>query len=138
MISEKKLQTISGKPATLYAGHIVPSFWGECELHHTEDGIIHSINEGTSLTYIHDSQIDSIECSLRRNPFWMILGLSTIGLLGIGIIFIVMYFFMLNRCVLIYSAGNCLAIYTDKNDLTFHEFHKCTMVKINIQNKINQ
>ncbi len=69
-------------------------------------------------------KVDSVEVITKWNAIWLILWLVTLLVFGLGIVFLVLYFFMKERFLIIISWNNVQAVAVrSSNDIkAFHDF----------------
>lgn len=82
----------------------------------TEDRVIEITKKFIASRYceIRVSRIDSVEITEQGISWLLILGFMTIALYGIGLIFIILYFFIKQKYLLIYSGSNMIAVQIQK------------------------
>ena len=109
---EAMLATVSGKIARVSWGHVVPTSAGRTDFRLTPTQVmqytLHWGLEGE--TRIPLAEVDSVDIGDVRNPIWLILGIFTLALYGLGIIFIIVYFLTKRRVMSIRSRANALAM----------------------------
>lgn len=84
----------------------------------TEDRLIEVTKKFVASRYceIRVSCIDSVEIVEQGITFLLFLGFGTLWLYGIGIIFIVLYFFFKNKYLVIHSRSNVMAVQVLRNN----------------------
>lgn len=107
------LAEITGKPASsiAFAG-AVASFFGYSTLQLYDDRIVGKskrIISGNDVI-ISLEKVDSVELMTKGNAIWLILGILTLPAFGFGLIFIVLYFLLKERFLIMISGNNVQAI----------------------------
>ena len=123
------LASVSGKPAKGSYGMVVPSMFGRTTLFLFKDYIV----EQTKRIVAHRdseillSEIDSGEIEVKGNPLWIVLGVLTIALFGLGIIFFFVYFLKKHKFLIIRSKSNAQLVCIKGDDSQFREFMKAVL-----------
>ncbi len=103
---------ISGKPATVSYGLVSPAVFGKTSLSLTENRVIESTKRIIASRYceIILSEVESVEICEGGYPLLLILGFVTLSLMGLGLIFFVLYFLIKCKYLIIRSQGNAQVV----------------------------
>ena len=98
---------ISGKPAAVSYGIVAPATFGKTSLSLTDNRVIESTKRIIASRYceIILSEVESVEINEGGYPALLALGFLTIGF-GVGLIFLVMYFLIKCKYLIVRSHGN--------------------------------
>lgn len=109
---ETPVASVAGKLATVSFGHVVPTMFGRTEFRLSATQVMQESHRWGLVgeSRIPIQEIDSVDYGDVRNPLWLVLGLLTLMLYGLGIIFIIVYFVAKRRVMSIRSRANALAM----------------------------
>jgi hypothetical protein len=106
------LNFVVGKPVSAWGMAMVPASYGKTTLQLMET----RVSERTRRPIIRRdcslllTEIDSGEIATHGNPLWIALGAATIAMFGLGIIFIILFFFLKHRFLVIRSHSGQIAV----------------------------
>ncbi len=102
------LLEVTGKPAFANLGVVSPSMFGQTTFQLMETRIVEKTKRAIARRYCEVllCEVDSAEIVEDGNPVLLVLGFLTVGLFGIGLLFIILYFFIKNRYFIIRSGNN--------------------------------
>jgi hypothetical protein len=97
----------TGRPATAYYGIISPAAYGKTTLTVTSNTVVERTKRAIATRYCEApiGKIDSVEIVEDGNPLFLALGLTTL-MFGIGIIFLVLYFVIKYKYLVVRSGNN--------------------------------
>lgn len=127
----KPLAQIQGKRAIAKFGALSPAFLGKTTIELHKDRIV-EITTGPIAKrncQVLACEIDSAEIRTAGNPLWLVLGILTLGLFGLGLLFILLYFLAKNRFFLVTSSSNLVAaaIKNKGSEAEYEKFMKNTL-----------
>lgn len=127
------ITSVTGKPAMASFGQIAPSSWGQTQLHLLSNRVVERSKWVVSSREceVPLSEIDSVEIATRGNPMLLVLGFCTLALFGLGIVFIVLYFFIMkNRFLVIRSRNNAQIVCIRGDDAPARNFMQQTIAAV--------
>ena len=113
MIDQQATAMITGRPATLtVGGWLVPSWSGRTTLQIKGARVVEDTRR--FLTQRHREliigEVDSAEIAYQGSPTLLILGVFTFPLLGFGLLFILLHFFIRERYLIIRTRSSSVAM----------------------------
>jgi hypothetical protein len=114
------LTEVSGKPVS----GAYPSMFGNTRLRIFERRIVETTKRiiFRRRAEILPADVDSVEMTTLGNPVWLVLGILTLALFGLGIVFIVLYFFTKNRFLIVRSRSNVMAVTIEGDEKPYRVF----------------
>lgn len=105
------LASIDGKRVISKFGTLTPAFFGTTIVELHKDRLIEYTSGPIASRECHflASDIDSVEIVTTGNPLWLVLGIATIAIFGLGLLFILLYFVFKHRFFVICSGNNVMA-----------------------------
>lgn len=125
------LASVKGKRAYAKLGGLTPAMFGSTVLELHKDRVV-ELTKGPILSrdcHVSIFEIDSAEIVACGNQLYLVLGLATLPFFGLGLIFILLYFLMKHKFLVIHSSSNVLALNIRGDDTEFHEF-KSNAIKL--------
>ena len=116
--------TVSGKAATASIGTVAPAMFGTTTLQLYETRVVETtklIIAGRDSELLL-SELDSAELTTKGNPLWLLLGILTLWLFGIGLIFIIVYFFAKHRFLIVRSMSNVQIVGIKGDEQPYRDF----------------
>lgn len=115
--AKQPLSIIEGKRAIAKFGTLTPSMFGATTLELHADRVV---ERSKGIVYARTchllaTDIESAEVVAAGNPILLTLGILTLPLFGLGLLFIILYFFQKHKFLLIASGGN-VAVMAIKGD----------------------
>ncbi len=106
------LAEVEGPRAIAKFGTLAPAFLGSTIIQLHEDRVIEYTTGPIAARECHllATEIDSVEILTTGNPLWLLLGVLMLPVYGLGLIFLVLFFFIKHRFLAIRSAGNVVAV----------------------------
>ncbi len=103
---------ISGKPTSQTFSNITAATFGKSKLTLHDTKLVENTKQIISRRHCELllSQIDSAEITTKGNPMWLVLGLLTLALYGLGLIFFIVFLFSKHRFLIVRSGNNAQAI----------------------------
>jgi hypothetical protein len=98
----------TGKPATVHYGMIAPAAYGKTTLSINSNTVIERTKRIIATRYCEApiAKIDSVEIVEDGNPLLLLLGFGTLMMMGLGIVFFVLYFVMKYKYLVVRSGNN--------------------------------
>jgi len=87
--------------------------------------------------HVSVAEIDSAEVVTCGNQLYLILGIATLALFGLGVIFLLLFLFVKHKFLVIHSSSNALALSIKGAPEPYHEF-KSNVIKITNHYKLNR
>jgi hypothetical protein len=128
----KAITELSGKPGVSSYGAIVPGFFGRTTLQLQPTRLVEKTQQVIARRHctVLLTQIDSIEIVEAGNPLLLVLGVMTISFL-VGIIFIVLYFFLKHKYLLVRSGSNAqLVMLNSANETQAEQFMEALLKQV--------
>jgi hypothetical protein len=130
---------VAGKPASIWGAMLVPATFGRTTLRLLPRRIAEDTRRPIIRRHCEISltEVDSAEFCAQGNPIWLALGVLAVLLtapvavanrvlggvmLGLAILFVVLYFIVKHRYLIIRSRSNALAIFLRGDDAPYHAF----------------
>ncbi len=117
--------SVSGKAASSSFGHVlVPSMFGNTTLTLRGDRLIDDTKKivASHHSEILLSRIDSAEIAVSGNNALLGIGLVTLPMFGVGVLFFLLYLFIKNRFLVIRSGSNAAVLVIKGAEDEFQEF----------------
>jgi len=137
--AKPSLATISGKRAYTKLGGLTPSMFGRTTLELHKDRVV-EVTKGPIYArdcHVSIAEIDSAEVVTCGNQLYLIAGIVTLGFFGLGLLFLLLYFFMKHKFLVIHSASNALAVVIKGDPEPYHDFKK-NAIKLTNHYKLNR
>lgn len=98
----------TGKPANVHYGVISPAVYGKTTLSINSNTVIERTKRLVATRYCEApiGKIDSVEIVEDGNPLFLVLGISTLMMMGLGIVFFVLYFVIKYKYLVVRSGNN--------------------------------
>jgi hypothetical protein len=124
------LATVTGKPASLSLGQIVPSTFGASSLNLLPNRVVersrYLVAERESEIPLSD--IDSVELTTKGNPILLMAGILMLAVFGLGLVLIALYFFVgKHRFLVIRSRNNAQITCVTGDEAPFRAFMQQVM-----------
>lgn len=119
--SQTDAKSVTGKPVKTIGNVLVPNVFGTTQLTLRDHVIVEETKRLLSQRHVEVllTEIESAELRVDPNPILLVLAIVTLPIL-IGLIFLLLYLFRLNRSLVVRSAGNAIVIGL-KGDLRRYE-----------------
>jgi len=132
------MASVRGKRAYAKLGGLTPAMFGSTVFELHKDRLV-ELTKGPILSrdcHVSIAEIDSAEVVRCGNQLYLILGIATLAIYGLGLLFIVLYFMRKHKFLLIHSSANVLALNMRGDEEPFHEF-KNNVIKVTSHYKLN-
>jgi hypothetical protein len=118
------LASVRGRPAIAWHGTVVPSMFGSTSLQLYERRVVETTARVVSArdSEILLTEVDSVELVVKGNAAWIVLGVITIGFFGLGVIFLILYFVLKHRFLIVHSKSNVQAIAIHGDESPYRRF----------------
>lgn len=115
---ENILAEISGKPVNAFGNALAPSGWGKTRLQLTPTRLVERTKHIVSETYseLLLQEVQGAALAVRGNPALLALGFATLAIFGLGLIFLLLYLFIMKNRFLIIHGGTFTQHVTVKGD----------------------
>jgi hypothetical protein len=98
----------TGRPANAHYGIISPAIYGKTTLSVTSNTVVERTKRLVATRYCEApiGKIDSVEIVEDGNPMFLALGVTTLFMMGLGIVFFVLYFVIKYKYLVVRSGNN--------------------------------
>jgi DNA-directed RNA polymerase subunit RPC12/RpoP len=135
---------VAGKPASIWGAMLVPATFGRTTLRLSPRRVTEDTRRPIIRRYCEFSltEVDSAELNAQGNPIWLALGALAVFMttpiamanrvlggvmLGLAILFVVLYFIVKHRYLIVRSRSNALAIFLRGDDAPYHAFMQAVL-----------
>ena len=121
---------ITGRPATLTVrGWLMPSWFGRTTLQIKGSRVVESTRRIWTERHreLIIGEVDSAEIAYQGSPTMLIFGILTLPLLGLGLIFILLHFFIRERCLIIRTRSSSVAMMISGDDQPHRKFMRMVL-----------
>ena len=130
MIEEQASAMITGRPATFTVrGWLLPSWSGRTTLQIKGSRVVEDTRR--MMTQRHREliigEVDSAEIAYQGSPTLLVLGILTFPLLGFGLIFILLHFFIRERYLIIRTRSSSVALMIRGDDQPHRQFMRMVL-----------
>ena len=118
------LAEIGGKRAIAKFGTLAPAMFGTTVFQIFKDRVVERSTGPIARRTCHllATDIESAEIITAGNPLYLVLGLATIAMFGLGILFLLLYFLLKHKFLVISSGGTVIALAIKGDEESYHQF----------------
>ncbi len=131
--SSSLIASVSGKRVIAKWGTLTPSFFGSTTLELHQDRVVEYTDGLVASRECHAgiAGIDSAELNSAGNPIFLVLGIATLAIFGLGILFLILYFVFRHRYLVICSNFNVMALALKGDEQQYKNFLFAVMDRAN-------
>ena len=115
---------VSGRPARIAFNTFVPGLFGSTTIQLFPQRVVEATKRiiSSRTSEILASEVDSVDITTQGNPLWLWLGILTIALFGLGVIFFVLYVVLKQRVLIVHSKSNMQVLSLKGDDTSYQQF----------------
>ncbi len=130
MSNQSVIGEVSGKRVhVMYGGGLVSQLFGSTTFTLYEDRLVED-SKGVVLkdhTQVPIDAITGVNICTHGNPLLLVIGFATLPVFGLGILFLILYFFMCKNFLVVSSEGHIYALQRKGDDAKYNDFAEALM-----------